>query len=184
VLYGGASPVPEIVRSGHLLQNMGADVLVMPCNTSHYFYEEIAASLEIPLLHMIRETADVLHRRGIRRAGLMATDGLIRSGLYARLFEAQGIELLIPDDVHQKAVMRMIYENVKGGCFELDTTAFQETARQLLDNGAQTLVLGCTELPVAMQHYGFDFPHIDPTLVLASRAVQFTGTKVREEFLY
>lgn len=184
ILYGGKDPLPEMLRSAKYLQETGADVLIMPCNTAHFFYRELAARVEVPVLNMIQETADVAAGRGIKRVGLLATDGTIRSGVYHRVFSEKGIEELLPDEAGQRQVMRLVYDGVKAGRCEYDTAGFRRTAEALLSKGAEVLVLGCTELPVALRMYGIDLPHIDPTLVLASRAVQFVGAPVKTELKF
>lgn len=173
ILENGISPVPQLVRSGVKLQSMGADVLVMACNTAHYFYDSILPYLDIPMLHMIRETARHLKKAGITKAGLLATNGTVKSGVYSRIMEEEGIELTVPAQDGQTAVMELIYEGVKAGRADFDTGEFKKTAEQLLAQGAQTLILGCTELPVAFHEYGFRFPCEDPTRILAEAAVRY-----------
>ena len=74
ILKGGEDPVPEMVKSAVRLQGMGADVLIMPCNTAHYFYDRLTPFVDTPFLNMIEETAKEIKRRGIKKAGLLATD--------------------------------------------------------------------------------------------------------------
>jgi aspartate racemase len=181
ILHGGADPVSEMVRSAVLLEGMGADVLIMPCNTAHYFYDRIAPFIRVPLLHMIRETAETLRRQGRRCVGLLATDGTVQSGVYADAFKEADIEMLTPDATGQQAVMDVIYKGVKAGNMQIDLTGFEKAMDDLLARGAEVLVLGCTELPVAFQEFGIDRPNIDPTHVLASAAVRFAGAPLKEE---
>lgn len=173
ILHGGADPVPELVRSGILLEGMGADVLIMPCNTAHYFYDKITPFLHVPLLHMPKETAKCLHEDGIKTVGLLATDGTIKSRVYHDSLEKYGIKVLTPTGAHQQAVMDIIYKGVKAGRSDLDTKEFSAAMDELFDSGAQKLILGCTELPVAFDMYHFDRPAIDATSVLAKAAIKF-----------
>lgn len=173
ILRGGESPVPTLVSMGCRLADMGADVLLIPCNTSHYFYDEICAGVPVPVLHMLRETAAQLQRQGIRRAGVLATDGTIETGIYRRALEEFGIECLQPAGEQQQAVMSVIYDGIKSGRRQLDTAAFRRAIDGLFARGAQTMVLGCTELPLAMELYGVECPHIDPATELAKAAIRF-----------
>ena len=109
ILNGGADPLPEMVRSALLLERGGADVLIMGCNTAHYFYPEICRFVHLPFLNMLEETAKAALDKGFKSVGLLATDGTIRSGVYAREFEHHGIELLTPGPEGQTALMEMIY---------------------------------------------------------------------------
>lgn len=176
ILNQGESPVPQLVRSGIKLQGMGADVLVMSCNTAHYFYDCVIPYLDIPLLHMIRETGSYLRGQGVRRAGLLATDGTVRSRVYQEALEQVGISPLIPDAAGQRSVMDLIYHGVKAGRREYDTQDFRRTVERLLGQGAERLILGCTELPLAVKWYGLSYPAADPTEVLAEAAIRYCRT--------
>lgn len=175
ILAGGEDPVPQLSASAKKLESIGADVLIMPCNTAHYFYDQVAPCVEIPFLHMIRETAAVIKRQGLHTVGLLATDGTVRSGVYHKAFEEAGIEALVPDAAGQQAVMDVIYKGVKAGNMQIDLTGFYAAMDDLAARGAEVMVLGCTELPVAFQEFGINRPNIDPTHVLAAMAVHFAG---------
>lgn len=175
LLRGGADPLPELVKSAGRLEKMGADVLIMPCNTAHNYYDGIAAAVSVPVLHMVRLTAAALADRGVKRAGLLATDGTVQTGIYQRSFEGSGVELLTPDEAGQRAVMEMIYQGVKAGNMAFDAGPARAAMERLLSAGAEVLILGCTELPLAVKLYGIDLPAADPTLELALAAVRFAG---------
>lgn len=179
LLSGGESPVRELQSSARLLERAGAQVLVMPCHTAHCFYDEVQAAVHVPVLNMIDLTVQELKRRGVTRAGLLATDGAVQSGIYQRHFEGSGIELLLPDPEGQAALMDMIYSGVKAGRSDYDTAAVRTALDRLMDAGAQTLILGCTELPPAFEMYGLDYPNLDPTLTLALAAITASGGTVK-----
>ena len=175
LLHGGADPLPELVKSAGRLEKMGADVLIMPCNTAHNYYDGIAAAVSVPVLHMVRLTAQALVERGVKKAGLLATDGTVRTGIYQRSFEGSGVELLTPDEAGQRAVMEMIYQGVKAGDMAFDAQPARQAMERLLAAGAEVLILGCTELPLAVKLYGIALPAVDPTLELALEAIRFAG---------
>lgn len=169
----GEDPVPEIVRSGIRLQSMGADVLVMPCNTAHYFYDKITPFFDIPLLNMLRLTAEEIQKRGIRRIGLLATDGTIQSGVYHTVLAEAGIDVVTPSPAKQTSVMDVIYNGIKASKRDINLAGFCSTIDELFEQGAEILILGCTELPVAFEVFRIDRPALDPTAVLAAAAIQF-----------
>lgn len=173
LLDGGESPLPEMTGSAKRLYEAGADFLIMPCNTAHGFYDAVQATVPIPVLHMIRLTKEALLRQNVRCAALLATDGTIQTGIYQR--ELDGITLLTPNKDEQRSVMALIYEGVKAGNRSLDAAPVQQAADRLLQEGAQTVILGCTELPLAMSLYNLRFPATDPTLELALGAIAFAG---------
>lgn len=180
ILNGGESPVPYIAESACKLADMGADFLLIPCNTSHYFYDEITAASPIPVMHMIRETAIALEAEGITRVGLLATDGTLQSGIYQRELEARGVAVLCPSAEEQREVMRLIYEGVKADapCFKTDVIA--SMIRRMKTEGAQRLVLGCTELPLGFERYGLPCDDtVDPSVILARAAIKRAGYPVR-----
>lgn len=175
ILYGGKNPVPQLTKSALLLWAMGAEVLVMPCNTAHYFYNDVQNAVDIPVLHMIEITCNSLLKKGIKKAGLLATDGTIESGIYQGVFDKSGIELLKPDTYGQKEIMDMIYKGVKAGKKDYDTKKIREILDKLISDGAETLILGCTELPLAFDMYNLNYETCDPTLELAKAAVLTCG---------
>ena len=173
ILHGGESPVPVLIGMARRLEDMGAQVLLIPCNTSHYFYDEICAPLHTPVLHMLRETARSLQRRGVKTVGLLATDGTIQTGIYETILSQYGIRGLTPEGEDQAAVMSVIYDGIKAGRESMDTTAFCRCVERLSARGAELMVLGCTELPLAVELYHIHCRCIDPATELAKTAVRF-----------
>jgi len=174
-------PFPHIVESGQRLIDAGCDVIAMTCNTSHYFFDRIEQSLSVPMINLIRESANYLKERGINKAGLMATDGTVSSGLYQKEFAAAGIEVVVPSAEYQKAVMHIIYDNVKAGT-EPELPLFYDIARSMVGDGAQVIVLGCTELPLVKRDAASPASFIDPMEVMAMRAIRLCGGKLRSEY--
>ena len=177
LLDGAESPLPEMVKSARRLEQAGAEGLLMPCNTAHGFYEALRAETSVPVLNMIALTGQALARRGVTCAGLLATTGTVRTGVYQKYIG--DVRLLTPDEAGQAAVMDMIYGGVKAGKRAYSAAAVQRVAETLLSEGAQCLILGCTELPLAVEWYDLHFPAVDPTLELARGAVLFAGGQLK-----
>ena len=181
ILSGGEDPVPQLVRSAHALERAGAQVLAMPCNTAHWFYDELCRHTDLPVLHMLRLTADSLEREGIGTVGLLATDGTIRTGIYETLLADRGIKVVKPDAVGQRRVMSAIYDGVKAGNLAaIDIPALRQTLDAMLEQGAERFVLGCTELPIVFSQCALAYPVADPTQILAEAAVAFAGYPVKK----
>jgi aspartate racemase len=159
---------------------MGADLLLIPCNTAHYFYDKICTMVHVPVLNMLEETAREVKSQNITCVGLLATDGTIQSGVYDRVFKKYGVNVLHPSSSGQKNVMDLIYKGVKAGNKNINTNGFYDTLEELKQNGAQTLILGCTELPIAFEMYNIQYKNIDPTAVLARRAVVSANGLLRD----
>lgn len=175
ILYGGPSPVPEIRKSVRRLTDMGAELLIMPCNTAHYFYDEICRDTEIPLLHMPRETARVLGEMGYSRVGILATEGTLRAGIYHEPLKKAGITMVIPTPEEQTHVTQLIYDGVKAGRHQLELSHIHGVIDRLFADGAETLLLACTELPVAFQKYPIHGNYVDPLEILAKTALEKVG---------
>ncbi len=179
ILGGGASPVESIARSARLLQNAGADVLVMPCNAAHCFIDQIRERVDIPILNMVELTAEYLKSRGVTRAVLLAVDGTVRAGVYAGECEKLGIQLMLPDPALQREVMDVIYKGIKAGQTQYNITSLQQGIDSFVEKGAESVILGCTELPLAAEQYGLKGNFTDPTLILARAAVEYAGYPVK-----
>lgn len=168
------SPLPAMRDETDRLVRGGADLIVIPCNTAHYFYDALAATCPVPMLNIIRETVNALHRRGIRRFGLLATEGTVRSRSYQRDTEGTGMECIVPSESDQAIVTEIIYGAVKRGEAP-DTAAFRAVSERLLARGCEALVLGCTELSLLPKDRLDPAIFIDSLDVLAYRTIEVCG---------
>ena len=175
------SPLPGLISAGRVLCGAGADLLAIPCVTAHYFHNDIERQLGIPVIHAIRECVKILKENGITRAGLMATDGTVRSGLFQAEFEEQGISVILPAKEEQEMVMSFIYDDVKkGGVPSL--SRFEKAKECLIAKGAEAVLLGCTELSLIKKEYGQLTDVLDVMEVLAKASLEACGMPVREEY--
>ena len=179
ILKGGDDPLPQMKASLQRLTDAGADVVIMGCNTAHYFYDALGEGCTVERLNMLYETMAYLKKQGIKKAGLLASSGTVESGIYARAAEKYGIKLVVPEGEAQEAVMGVIYDGVKAGVTDYDTNRFKTVVADLMTKGAETMILGCTELPLAMEMYSLNFPAADPTLILARAAIVACGYEVK-----
>lgn len=183
ILHGGKDPVPEMLASARRLEAMGADFLIMPCNTAHWFLPVMEKEVGIPFLNMPVETARLLRERGVETAAVLATDGTVQSGLYKEALRAEGILAIYPDDYQQQSIMSLIYEYIKRGILDpavLPKDEIIAVTDDLRSRGAQALLLACTELPVAFGIMGlYEDDCVDPTSVLAAAAIRTAGAEIR-----
>ena len=173
ILDGGESPVPYILEAGGRLVQSGAELLLLPCNTSHYYYGEIASRLPVPLLNMLELTALHLQKEGVHQVGLLATDGTIKTRVFEKALAEVGIRTLLPDEYGQKTVMDVIYLQVKAGK-PTDRAALERVLDKLRARGADRIVLGCTELPLAFDG-ALPEDLVDPAHLLAVEAIRAAG---------
>jgi len=174
VLGEGVDPVPEMLMAARKLEGAGADFLIVPCNTAHYFIEELRRGVGIPILHMIELTAEEARKAypAMSRAGLIATDGTVRSGLYEGSFGEAGIEIVTPTPETQSRVMSAIYEHIKTGDLETGRRLSLEAAEALIGQGTEMIVCGCTEISLVLKDGDIGVPVVDPLQVLAEIAVR------------
>lgn len=168
------NPGPQIVACGRKLERAGAELLAIPCVTAHALYPEIEKEMEIPVLHAIKETAQYLKAEGIKKVGLEATDGTIRTGVFQKELEAQGIEVVLPSKEKQEMIMYIIYQNVKAGR-RVDMERFSLVEEELHGKGAEIIILGCTELSMVSRDEKIGHGYLDVLEVLARAAVLQCG---------
>ena len=177
ILRGGESAAPEMIKSARRLEAAGADFLVIPCNTAHYYYAAVAQSVLIPILHMPGLTATVLREAGVKKAAVLTTEGSVRSGIYDKVLLGEGIEPVYPTAEHQALLTRLIYDGVKGRKFPLTDIPVNGILEELRGRGAEKFILACTELPIAFQALGITENCLDPTRVLAFASILYAGAE-------
>lgn len=179
ILKGTESPVPFIVEAADRLAAAGADFLIIPCITSHGFYEEIVEKVRIPILNIVEETAKYLLKNSVSKCVLLATDGTRHTKVFDRIFEKYNIELFFPSSEAQNEVMDIIYKGIKAGKEHFDVSVINNELSKLSECGAKTVILGCTELPLAVEKYGLKGVFVNPTDVLAQAAIITAGYSVK-----
>lgn len=181
ILSGGKDPTPIMADSLKKLEACGADCIIMPCNTAHYFLPRLQAMTQVPFLSMLEATAKTCAAAFPgKTAAILATKGTLATGLYEEALKAQGVRYLVPNAEEQDALMRVIYDGVKADAapeaYRADMEGVMET---LAARGADYFILGCTELPVAADLLELTQPMIDPTTELAKAAITFCGYQVK-----
>ena len=178
ILYGAESPLPHLCTMAKKLEYMGADVIAISCNTSHYYFSQICEAVNVPVINMIDETARYVAKKGYKKALLLATDATAKMGLYSDRLGNYLVDTVYPSEALQKEVMRLIYDCVKAGNYELDITELLS----LLEREADCpVILGCTELPMAFRHFGIDgYDVVDPSKILARAIVLAAGANLKE----
>jgi len=180
ILGKGKDPRPEMIKSAVRLQGMGADVIIVPCNTAHCFLPDVEKCVDIPILYMPSETAKAVQAQNFQIAAVLATDGTLQSGLYDYELKKLGITPIHPDAEDQKMIMELIYDYVKAGKEYPTPENILAMEQRLIRQGVQCLILGCTELPIAFSRIKTALPVIDPTTVLAQSAIRYTSSKLKK----
>ena len=179
ILKGENTPALYIVESGKKLEMCGAELLLIPCNTSHYFYDDIQEQLSVPVVNMIAETAKVCLNNGYTKVGILATTGTCNTDTYGRELNKFGVEAVYPDAEGQKRVMEIIYDQVKAGR-KINVQILDQTLKKMASKGAQAFILGCTELPFAIKNGDFGYHFLDSLDILAISAVEMAGFHLKK----
>ena len=129
---------------------------------------------------MPEETARVLRKMGVKKAGVLATDGTKKSGIYEKALCKYGIEPVYPSGENQRLLMRIIYDYVKAGKTDFSKIPIENLLNEMKTKGAEKLILGCTELPVAFQLMHITENTIDPTAILARAAILAVDGKIKK----
>jgi len=176
-----ASPLPDILYMGNALAEMGADYIAIPCITAHYFQEQLAQGIKAPIINIVKETAAYLKGCDIKRAGIMATEGTIYAEIFQGELKSLGIMPVVPSKKQQENISFLIYNCVKANQ-PVSLEKFTEAAEELRSNGAQAIILGCTELSIIKRERDIGSGFIDAMEVLAMRCIQLCGAKVKNEY--
>ena len=177
ILSGGADPVPEMTHALRSLEKCGADCIIMPCNTAHYFLPRLQALTGILFISMLEATAKACAAAYPgKTAAILGTRGTLKTRLYHDALAAQGVPALTPDEAEQDELMRLIYDVVKANRpLAPEAQAWASLLEELCAHGADYFILGCTELPLLADTLPHPGPFIDPTAELARAAIRFCG---------
>ncbi len=157
------------------LEKGGAEALVICTNTMHNCAPEIEKTLEIPLLHIADATADALTRDEIKRVGLLGTAFTMEKDFYrGRLSDKYGLDVLVPGDDDRQLVHRVIFDELCLGITkEKSAAAYRRIIENMKEQGAEAVILGCTEIGMLLDGEQSSLPLYDTTKIHAARAVDF-----------
>jgi len=151
----------------------GADFYICPSNTPHIVLEQIAGDLPIPGLHIADVVCHEIMTHGWKRVGLLGTSWTMTGPVYAKALAARGLERLIPDQPMRERLNAAIFDDLCQGIFAPETTAlFVRAITDLEAEGAECVILGCTEIPLIISAANSPLPTLDSTRLLAAYAVR------------
>ncbi|MDP5274573.1 aspartate/glutamate racemase family protein [Chengkuizengella axinellae] len=173
----GESPLPELIQSAVTLQNAGADFIVMPCHSAHYWIHEISSAIHIPFYNMIQTVIEYMDRYMVKKEGekvlLLATETTIDSRMYQRSFHNNRIKLILPQrSTEQKNINKLILE-CKKGC--MSNNKYLNDIGKIIERyeleGMNSIIGACTEIPLIFPFLKTSVELIDPTLLLAKKTI-------------
>jgi aspartate racemase len=180
IIAEGQSPVPILVAGCRALQKAGADFIIIPCVSAHFFLDEIQQQIALPILSIfdvVSETITSDHPQ-IKTVGLMGTTGTINGGLFQKRLAVEGIETMVAGETQQSKVMAAIYDikNSQPARSRAQITSdLVGVADSLISKGARGIIAGCTEIPLALEQKHLSVPYFDALTLLARAAILRAG---------
>jgi aspartate racemase len=176
----GESPVPILVAGCRALQQAGADFIIIPCVSAHFFLEEVRQQITLPILSIFDVVAETIIRdhAEIKTVGLMGTTGTITGGLFQKRLAADNIKTIVPAETRQAKVMAAIYDikNSQPARTRAQITSdLMAIAEDLISKGARGIIAGCTEIPLALNQKHLSVPYFDALTILARAAILRAG---------
>ena len=160
-------------RAAQGLEAAGADFILICTNTMHKVAPQIASMIKIPVIHIADATADALEQCGIRRVGLLGTRYTMTQDFYKKRLAERRFEVLIPGEADIETVNSVIFEELcRGVIREGSREKFKEIIEKLKDDGAEAVILGCTEIGLLIRQSDVSVPVFDTTVIHAKRAAQ------------
>lgn len=184
ILKKGPSPLPLLLEGVRKLRQAGADFIVMPCITAHFYYPEVVEKEKIIFLNLLEETLFFVKKNfpGLGKAGLIASTGTIKSQLFHKTFAKGSIQIIVPPEEEQKQVMEAIFgkEGIKAGFTSgRSKKTIHGIAHKLIKRGAKAIIAGCTEVPLVLKDKDLPVPFIEPLRIIALVSIKKAGYKIR-----
>lgn len=184
LLNHGTSPLPLMINYLKKLENAGAECIVIPCNTAHFWFNELKDVCHVDMLSIVETTMQEVVLTKKKNIGLLATNATMYMGLYQKNIEEKKLNCITPDKQSQNLVMESIYL-LKSGNIELAEKIMKEQSALLFSRGAEIIVLGCTEVPVILANEIKKHPekYIDSTGSLVRAGIHWYENRVKKSNL-
>ena len=167
------NPIYNILEMVKKIELFKCNLIVMPCNTASYFYKEIESNTNIHFINIVEETVKYLSNHHIKKIGLLATEGTIKSGIYKELLNFYNIELITPNKEEQTIISSIIYDGIKSGKV-IDLNEFYNVINHLKEKGSEKIILGCTELSALKKIYNLNNDIlVDAMEILADSTINY-----------
>ncbi len=165
----------SMIEAAKRLQKGGADFIVICSNTMHKVAEDVEKNMKVPLLHIADATAEKIKDAGFKKMGLLGTRFTMEEDFYkGRLIRRYGLEVIIPDEKARQIVHDIIYKELCLGVIKPSSRdQFKEIIQNLLKNGAEAVILGCTEIPLLVKQEEVQVRLFDTTRIHAESAVEY-----------
>jgi aspartate racemase len=167
-----------LLEAARKVEQIGAEGLVLCANTMHKYADRLAGEIRIPIIHIARATADHILRQGLSTVGLLGTRYTMEEGFYTDKLHENGVKAIVPGPVDREFIHNSIYNELLKENFRDDTRArFIAIMEKLREQGAEGIVLGCTEIPLLIHDGDYDRPLFNTLVIHSKAAVAFALEK-------
>ena len=172
------NPLDMMIPDAQKLVRAGCSLIAIPCNTAHYFYEQIQMAVDVPVLNIMDQTIKEVKSAGCKKAGILATTGTVSTGAYQQRCAGAGLDFAVPGEKEQGRIMDLIYGRIKSGeAVNLDI--FEEVVHTLKAQGCDAIILGCTELSELKRNFKLGEMYFDSLEILAKAVVTACGKTLK-----
>lgn len=173
--------IPSLVEAGQALERAGADFVLIASGTTNIPYEKVQAQLNIPILSIVKPSAEAIQKKGLKKVALLGTKATMEHPFFSGELNKFGLEVLVPDLEDREEVHRIIYEELCSNLiYEASKQSYIEVVNRLIRRGAEVLVLGCTEIPLLISQEDFSIPVINMSELHTEAAFQASLAEVGE----
>lgn len=166
-----------ICRAAKIIEDAGADCLMIGANTMHNIAQEVQAAVSIPVIHIADAVATAIKAKGLKEAALLGTKYTMQLDFYKVILAAHGISVIIPDETDIEFINQSIYTEFSRGIFLPERKQqYLRIINALIEQGAQGIILGCTEIPILIKQEDCKVPVFDTAFIHAEAAVKFSVT--------
>ncbi|SDI53631.1 aspartate racemase [Aneurinibacillus migulanus] len=163
-----------LIHTARQLEKAGADIIVICTNTMHKVAEQVEQAIEIPLLHIVDATVSQILASGLSKVGLLATKYTMEQEFYIKRFQKLGIDVFIPTEEEREVVHQVIFEELcKGKINSKSRESYKKIIKNLIQKGAEGIILGCTEITLLVKPEDSEVPLFDTTYIHAEEAVRY-----------
>ena len=183
ILNGGENPGPAMAETAKNIEDAGADFIIIGANTAHYFYDYVKDAVDIPVLHIIDETVleTIKIVDKVKKVGVLATAGAMKTKMYENSFNKFGIEVVeIPEEI-QELIDNSIFSFKYDGLTNKNEEMMLKAVKFLIDNKAEVLIMGCTEIPLVLRNKKLPVKLINPNDVISRIAVKYARNLIQIE---
>jgi len=163
-----------LTKAAVSMKNGGAEAIVLCANTMHKIADELERDVQLPVIHIAKATAEAITERGLKKVGLLGTKFTMEESFFRDKLSDKGIDIVIPDEADRKHIHWTIFEELGRNIIKPETKQFYiDVINKLVTEGAEGIILGCTEIPLLIGNDDVDTPLFDTTQIHAKAAVAF-----------